>query len=103
MEEAGDLAFLWGPVKQTLELDDGSQTIDAKFCDLMRRGEDEMAFRSHLVEPQPPLRASDTPPASSARDSRRETGGRRRGRRAGTGAVALRGLIVSVPARGGAP
>lgn len=40
LEEADDIAFLRGPVQQTLETEDGVHQVDGKYCDLMRRGAD---------------------------------------------------------------
>ncbi len=40
LEAEGDLACLWGPVKQTLIVDGEKQSMHAKFCDLARRGPD---------------------------------------------------------------
>jgi ketosteroid isomerase-like protein len=40
LEGAEDLAFLRGPVRQTLEVDGEIQEVDGKYCDLMRRGDD---------------------------------------------------------------
>ena len=40
VEEAGDIAFARGPVRQTLEMDGETVVMDGKYCDLLRRGAD---------------------------------------------------------------
>jgi len=40
IEEAGDLAFIRGPVRQTLVQDGETIEFDGKYCDLARRGSD---------------------------------------------------------------
>lgn len=40
LEAAEDLAFLRGPVRQTLVLEGQDELFDGKYCDLMRREED---------------------------------------------------------------
>jgi ketosteroid isomerase-like protein len=41
-EEAGDLAFVRGSVRQTLEIDGEVVEMDGKYCDLFRREEDRV-------------------------------------------------------------
>jgi len=40
LEASDDIAFLNGPLRQTLEMEEGTHQSDGKFCDLMRREAD---------------------------------------------------------------
>jgi len=40
LEASDDIAFLHGPVRQTLQMKEGVHESDGKFCDLMRREAD---------------------------------------------------------------
>ena len=40
IEQSGDVAWLRGPNRLTLEVDGDEQTTEGKFCDIVRRGSD---------------------------------------------------------------
>ena len=40
LEFDGDLAYLFGPVKETLVIDGQDEVFDGKYCDILKRGGD---------------------------------------------------------------
>jgi ketosteroid isomerase-like protein len=40
LEFDGDLAYLFGPVKETLVIDGKDEVFDGKYCDILKRGDD---------------------------------------------------------------